>query len=208
MDDEERPKTETELHYSEPWFHGRLVGDRATAEHALKDFRTVEGKETGVQTGETGDDRNRLAPIAVDSCPAVIPFSLLAGTFLVRESGSFTGEFTLSFVYNRQPQHCRIRKQGDQFFLTDQISFGSLYEMIEYYRRVSLKSKDFTLCLTQAVPQPAQHESAPWFHKHKHRLEAEDMLKCLDFDGAFLIRSVSLSVSFLVFASLLSPRPP
>jgi hypothetical protein len=44
VDDEERPKTEMELHYSEPWFHGRLVGDRATAEHALKDFRNVEGK--------------------------------------------------------------------------------------------------------------------------------------------------------------------
>eukprot|EP00730_Choanoeca_flexa_P001991 TRINITY_DN10872_c0_g1_i3.p1 TRINITY_DN10872_c0_g1~~TRINITY_DN10872_c0_g1_i3.p1 ORF type:complete len:1382 (+),score=416.91 TRINITY_DN10872_c0_g1_i3:102-4247(+) len=153
VDADERPKTETELHFSEPWFHGRLVGDRGSAEAALKDFRDIEG------------------------------------TFLVRESGSYAGEYTLSFVYNRQPQHCRIRKQSDQFFLTDQISFGSLYEMIEYYRRVPLKSKDFTLRLTNAVPQPAPHENEPWFHKHKHRSEAEDMLKCLDFDGAYLIRS-------------------
>lgn len=110
------------------------------------------------------------------------------GAFLVRYSETFPGEFSLTFVYDNQPQHVRIRKKDDKFFLTDQISFSNLFELIEYYRRVSLQSLKFTLMLDVAVPQPALHETASWFHKSVSRAAAEEMLKRIRHDGAFLVR--------------------
>lgn len=143
---------ETELHFREPWFHGKLGDGRAAAEALLKDYRDQEG------------------------------------AFLVRESMTFPGEFSLSFVYNNTPQHVRIRKKEDKFFLTDQISFSNLFELIEYYRRVSLQSREFTLMLDAAVPQPALHEGYKWFHKNASRAAAEEMLKRIRQDGAYLVR--------------------
>ena len=51
-----------ELHFSEKWFHGKLEGGRARAEHLLEEYSYL------------GD-----------------------GTFLVRESDTFVGDFSLSF---------------------------------------------------------------------------------------------------------------
>ena len=69
-----------------------------------------------------------------------------------------------------------------------QISFVNLYELVEYYRREPLKSAAFKMILKNAVPQPAPHENEKWFHKELLRPHAEDMLKRIRFDGAFLVR--------------------
>lgn len=65
----------------------------------------------------------------------------------------------------------------------------NLYELIEYYRRQPLKSAAFRMILRDGVPQPAPHEERSWFHANTSRAEAEDMLKRIREDGAFLVRS-------------------
>lgn len=120
------------------------------------------------------------------------------GTFLIRESDTFPGEFSMSFLKGGEVQHCRIRCQNDKYFLTDQISFVSLYELVEYYKREPLKSADFRLALKEACPQPAPHQDKKWFHKELNRYQAEEMLKRIHADGAFLIREseTSFAISF------------
>ena len=110
------------------------------------------------------------------------------GTFLVRSSDSFKEEYSLSFVHNGRVQHCRIRKSKGHFYLTDTCSFPSLFELIDYYRQVSLQGPNFTLMLRRAAPQAPSHEGERWFHPNLLREEAEDKLKRIHHDGAFLVR--------------------
>eukprot|EP00049_Salpingoeca_infusionum_P018616 m.357987 g.357987 ORF g.357987 m.357987 type:complete len:1324 (-) comp18011_c0_seq1:571-4542(-) len=111
------------------------------------------------------------------------------GTFLVRSSDSFPGEYSLSFTFNNRAQHCRIRKHADgSFYLTEPFHFMSLYELIEYYRRVNLRAKEFALVLDQAVPQVENYEGKRWYHPDLTRDQAEDMLRRIRYDGAYLVR--------------------
>jgi hypothetical protein len=49
------------------------------------------------------------------------------------------------------------------------------------------------------VPQPDPHEDKKWFHKNLSRGEAEDWLKRIKSDGAFLVRaSESVENSFAI----------
>ncbi|XP_065179717.1 1-phosphatidylinositol 4,5-bisphosphate phosphodiesterase gamma-1-like [Sycon ciliatum] len=114
------------------------------------------------------------------------------GAFLVRDSDTFAGDFSLSFWRQSRVNHCRIKSKIGQgrtkYYLTDHISFDNLYNLIEHYRRAPLKSSDFEMILTEAVPQPKGHEQKSWFHKTLTRTEAEEMLKRVHEDGAFLVR--------------------
>ncbi len=51
-----------------------------------------------------------------------------------------------------------------------------------------LKSPAFEQILSEAVPQQNSHLGKPWFHEKLTRQQAEDMLKRVRMDGAFLIR--------------------
>ena len=42
--------------------------------------------------------------------------------------------------------------------------------------------------ITQACPVPAPHEDRKWFHKSMNRAQAEEMLKRIHADGAYLVR--------------------
>jgi phosphatidylinositol phospholipase C gamma-1 len=103
--------------------------------------------------------------------------------FLVRDSDTFPGEFALSFWHSGNVQHCRIRCKNGKYYMTDQISFANLYELIEYYRREAMKSANFAMVLGDAVPQPAAHEDKKWFHRGLSRNRAEEMLKRIKSDG-------------------------
>eukprot|EP00042_Codosiga_hollandica_P058066 m.871235 g.871235 ORF g.871235 m.871235 type:complete len:895 (-) comp59761_c1_seq4:1897-4581(-) len=125
------------------------------------------------------------------------------GTFLIRESDTFPGEFSLSFMKNTEGkmevQHCRIRCANNRYFLTDQVAFMNLYELVEYHRREPLRSIGFKVALKDACPQPAPHEDKKWFHRDQSRSQAEDMLKRIHNDGAFLIReSLSAQQAFAI----------
>ncbi|XP_071822304.1 1-phosphatidylinositol 4,5-bisphosphate phosphodiesterase gamma-1-like isoform X2 [Apostichopus japonicus] len=150
-----------ELHFSEPWFHGKIekVGDlqpRVVAEELLTKY-------------QKGD-----------------------GTFLVRDSDTFKGDYTLSFWAQGRGNHCRIKSKLERgqpkYFLVEHNSYDSLYSLINHYRQVPLRSRDLEVRLTEPVPQPQVHEKQEWFHSKLSRNQAEDMLTRIHRDGAYLVR--------------------
>ncbi|KAK7830322.1 hypothetical protein U0070_018830 [Myodes glareolus] len=149
----------TELHFGEKWFH-KKVERRTSAEKLLQEYCA----ETGAKDG----------------------------TFLVRESETFPNDYTLSFWRSGRVQHCRIRSTMDggvmKYYLTDNLTFNSIYALIQHYREAHLRCAEFELRLTDPVPNPNPHESKPWYYDRLSRGEAEDMLMRIPRDGAFLIR--------------------
>ncbi|XP_040287749.1 1-phosphatidylinositol 4,5-bisphosphate phosphodiesterase gamma-1-like isoform X2 [Bufo bufo] len=165
-EEETEPKEElnnNELHFSEKWFHGKLGGGR--------DGRHIAEKLLHEYCTETGGKD---------------------GTFLVRESETFVGDYTLSFWRSNRVQHCRIHSRQEagatKFYLTDNLVFDSLYGLICHYREVPLRCNEFEMRLTDPVPQPNAHESKEWYHVSLTRLQAEHMLMRVPRDGAFLVR--------------------
>ncbi|CAL1272763.1 unnamed protein product [Larinioides sclopetarius] len=118
--------------------------------------------------------------------------SLSDGSFLVRESETFVGDYSLSFWRQGTVNHCRIRSRQERgqtkYFLIDTISFDTLYSLITYYQSNQLRSPEFCMCLTEPVPQPNKHEGKEWFHSNMTRAQAEEMLKRVHYDGAYLVR--------------------
>ncbi|XP_054165065.1 1-phosphatidylinositol 4,5-bisphosphate phosphodiesterase gamma-1-like isoform X2 [Oppia nitens] len=127
------------------------------------------------------------------------------GTFLVRDSDTFVGDYSLSFWRKGKVNHCRIKqkqeKRGIKYHLIDSVTFDTLYALITHYQTHPLRSQEFSITLTEPVPQPNSHESKEWYHQNMTRAQAEDMLKRLRYDGAFLVRPSekeenSFSISF------------
>lgn len=114
------------------------------------------------------------------------------GTFLVRSSVTFVGEYCLSFWRNGSVNHCRIKskqdKQQTKYYLTDTKYFDSLYSLITHYRSHPLVTAEFAITLQEPVPQPNKHEAEEWYHKNTTRVQAEDVLKRIRTEGAFLVR--------------------
>ncbi|XP_014674887.1 PREDICTED: 1-phosphatidylinositol 4,5-bisphosphate phosphodiesterase gamma-1-like [Priapulus caudatus] len=115
------------------------------------------------------------------------------GCFLVRNSSTFKGDYTLSFLRRGRVNHCHIKSRQERgrerYYLVDQVAFGSLSELIDYYREHPLRSPEFELKLGEPVPvAAATHEAQPWFHANLAKEEAQEMLSRVPRDGAFLIR--------------------
>ncbi|XP_074864699.1 1-phosphatidylinositol 4,5-bisphosphate phosphodiesterase gamma-2 [Carettochelys insculpta] len=159
-DDSLKEVKRTELHCSEKWFHGKMKEGRTTAEKLLQEYCAEMG----------GKD----------------------GTFLVRESETFPNDYTLSFWRSGRVQHCRIRSFSDgdtmKYYLTDNLTFDSIYDLVQHYKEAHLRCAEFELRLTDAVPNPKPHETKDWYYPNLSRGEAEDMLMRIPRDGAFLIR--------------------
>uniref|UniRef100_A0A2K6DVA5 1-phosphatidylinositol 4,5-bisphosphate phosphodiesterase gamma n=1 Tax=Macaca nemestrina TaxID=9545 RepID=A0A2K6DVA5_MACNE len=153
----------TELHSNEKWFHGKLGAGR-DGRHIAERLLTEYCIETGAPDG----------------------------SFLVRESETFVGDYTLSFWRNGKVQHCRIHSRQDagtpKFFLTDNLVFDSLYDLITHYQQVPLRCNEFEMRLSEPVPQTNAHESKEWYHASLTRAQAEHMLMRVPRDGAFLVR--------------------
>lgn len=62
-------------------------------------------------------------------------------------------------------QHCRIRSTMEggvmKYYLTDNLTFNSIYALIQHYREAHLRCAEFELRLTDPVPNPNPHESKP-----------------------------------------------
>uniref|UniRef100_A0A8D3B1P2 1-phosphatidylinositol 4,5-bisphosphate phosphodiesterase gamma n=1 Tax=Scophthalmus maximus TaxID=52904 RepID=A0A8D3B1P2_SCOMX len=170
---DEEECTNNEQHCAERWFHGKLGGGR--------DGRQVAEKLLQEYCGEGG---------AKD------------GTFLVRESETFIGDFTLSFWRSGRVQHCRIHSRQEsgatRFYLTDNLVFDSLYRLIGHYRDTPLRCNEFEMRLGGPVPQPNAHESREWYHSGLSRVQAEHMLMRVPRDGAFLVRKRSEHNSYAI----------
>ncbi|XP_043923269.1 1-phosphatidylinositol 4,5-bisphosphate phosphodiesterase gamma-1-like [Protopterus annectens] len=172
-DDQKEEFNNNDLHFTEKWFHGKLGGGR--------DGRQIAEKLLHEYCTETGRKD---------------------GTFLVRESETFVGDYTLSFWRSGRVQHCRIHSRQEagttKFYLTDNLVFDSLYALISHYREVPLRCNEFEMRLTDPVPQPNAHESKDWYHANLTRLQAEHMLMRVPRDGAFLVRKRNESNSYAI----------
>jgi len=128
------------------------------------------------------------------------------GTFLVRPSETFVGDYSLSFYRKGDVHHVpiRIRQMESgikRFYLIDQVFFDSLYDLVVHYQTHNLRSSKFLITLGKGAPPPNQHEDRSWYHGSLSRGKAEEMLSRLAMDGAFLLRQgeriqQSFAVSF------------
>ena len=149
---------QTELHFSEPWFHRIIQNGRSVAVGLIK------------KHAHLGD-----------------------GTFLVRPSETFVGQYSLSFLRKGDVHHVPIKDRQLEngtvrYYLIDQVFFDSLYSLITHYQNHSLRSAKFTIMLGKPVPPQNPHENKPWYHKSCNRQQAEDLLNKISIDGAFLVR--------------------
>lgn len=67
------------------------------------------------------------------------------GTFLVRESVTFVGDYCLSFWRQGKVSHCRIKVKQERgitkYYLINSFCFDSLYSLITHYRQHPLRSQ-------------------------------------------------------------------
>uniref|UniRef100_A0A665UA61 Phosphoinositide phospholipase C n=1 Tax=Echeneis naucrates TaxID=173247 RepID=A0A665UA61_ECHNA len=175
-DDEEEHREVSngmDQHVTEKWFHGKLGAGR--------DGRQIAERLLSEYCLETG------AP---------------DGSFLVRESETFVGDYTLSFWRSGRVQHCRIHSRQEagspKFYLTDNLVFDTLFALISHYQQVALRCNEFEMKLTEPVPQTNAHESKEWYHANLSRSHAENMLMRVPRDGAFLVRKRAEPNSFAI----------
>uniref|UniRef100_A0A8C3ADK7 1-phosphatidylinositol 4,5-bisphosphate phosphodiesterase gamma n=1 Tax=Cyclopterus lumpus TaxID=8103 RepID=A0A8C3ADK7_CYCLU len=170
--DEEEEDEGKVQHCAERWFHGKLGGGR--------------------------DGRQVAEKLLQEYCEG----GAKDGTFLVRESETFVGDYTLSFWRSGRVQHCRIHSRQEsgstRFYLTDNLVFDSLYRLICHYRDTPLRCNEFEMRLGGPVPQPNAHESREWYHSSLSRVQAEHMLMRVPRDGAFLVRKRSENNSYAI----------
>uniref|UniRef100_A0AAQ5ZAQ8 1-phosphatidylinositol 4,5-bisphosphate phosphodiesterase gamma n=1 Tax=Amphiprion ocellaris TaxID=80972 RepID=A0AAQ5ZAQ8_AMPOC len=170
--DEEEEDEGKEQHCAERWFHGKLGGGR--------------------------DGRQVAEKLLQEYCEG----GAKDGTFLVRESETFVGDYTLSFWRSGRVQHCRIHSRQEsgstRFYLNDNLVFDSLYRLICHYRDTPLRCNEFEMRLGSPVPQPNAHESREWYHSSLSRVQAEHMLMRVPRDGAFLVRKRSEHNSYAI----------
>lgn len=114
------------------------------------------------------------------------------GTFLVRQSATFVGDYCLSFWRRGKANHCRIKLRYEngvtKYYLLENLLFDSLYSLITYYSKNVLRSAEFSIMLKDPVPQPKKHEHKEWYHPNMTREMAEKILARRLQDGTFLVR--------------------
>lgn len=93
-----------------------------------------------------------------DSGPEVV--------FLVRESTTFIGDYTLSFVLKDTVHHCRIKtsqSEGEKkFYFLENNKKDTLYELISYYTKHTLDTPASKSYLSTPCPQPQPHLNEPY----------------------------------------------
>ncbi|XP_022652107.1 1-phosphatidylinositol 4,5-bisphosphate phosphodiesterase gamma-1-like isoform X2 [Varroa jacobsoni] len=114
------------------------------------------------------------------------------GTFLVRESDTFVGDYSLSFWRQGKVNHCRIRTKQERgqtkYYLIDSVCFDTLYSLVTHYQTHPLRSQEFYMYLTEPVPQPNSHEGKEWYSATISKYKTEELLRKAPFDGCFIVR--------------------
>jgi len=126
--------TNIELHLAQDWFHSKL-GEGRVGWHMAEWLLTEYCTEMGDPDG----------------------------SFLVRESGTFVGDYVLSLWCNEKVQHCCIHWWQDasisRFFLTDNWVFDSLFNFITRHRETLPGYNKLEMRLTEAVPRSNTHSN-------------------------------------------------
>ena len=86
------------------------------------------------------------------------------GSFLVRESGTYVGDYVLSIWWDGKVQHIRIHWQwdADVHRLTDTLVFDSLYNLITHYKEMPMRYNRLEMRLTEPVPRPNARSNMDW----------------------------------------------
>ncbi len=149
---------QSELHFSEPWFHRIVQNGRSVAVDLIK------------KHDHLGDGTFLVRP---------------SETFVGAYSLSFLrkGDVHHVNIKDRQLENGNVR-----FYLIDQVYFDSLYSLITHYQTHPLRSARFNILLGRPVPPQNPHETKPWYHPKINRQQAEEMLSKISLDGAFLLR--------------------
>lgn len=131
-----------------------------------------------------------------DAEALLVDYQDVDGAFLVRESATFAGDYSLSFTRDHKYNHVRIHTKSvggkTKYYLTDQTLFDSIYELVENYKSFPLRSPVFEQILCLPVPRRDSHERKAWFHPNCSCKQAEELLKRVRMDGAFLVRPSGL----------------
>lgn len=126
------------------------------------------------------------------------PENLKDGTFLIRNSDTFTTSYTLSFTHRAMVRHVKVNtvstgNGSEKYYLSKQrmLTFDSIASLVEHYQRNPLKSEDIIQLLVRPVREQNLHRCAHisknWFHESMSRLASEEVLRhCLS--GSFLVR--------------------
>lgn len=118
------------------------------------------------------------------------------GTFLIRESDTFTTSYSLSFLHKDKINHIKVNsltsENGrERYYLSKQITFDSIPTLVEYYQRNPLVSKNVKQLLVEPIEQQNLHKSAhidmEWFYESMSRKESEEILRNCN-SGSFLVR--------------------
>lgn len=56
------------------------------------------------------------------------------GTFLVRESESKPGEYSLSVCHDSSLRHYHIRHEGNEYFISDRHRFSDVCSLVDYHK--------------------------------------------------------------------------
>eukprot|EP00066_Takifugu_rubripes_P007091 XP_003972344.1 PREDICTED: GRB2-related adapter protein-like [Takifugu rubripes] len=109
------------------------------------------------------------------------------GVFLVRESESAPGEFSVSVSYGNRVEHFRVLEGGGQYCIWEE-TFCSLNRLVDFYRTHSI-AVDKVVCLRDPPLSPQLHKTrlahalcdyTPPHTAHLHFLRGDviDLLDC------------------------------
>ncbi|XP_077061418.1 GRB2 related adaptor protein b isoform X3 [Siphateles boraxobius] len=114
------------------WYTAELLGRRG---YVPKNYINVRPHTWFVGGISRQAAENRLRPLE-------------CGAFLIRESESTPGEFSVSVSYGDHVQHFRVLKDGlGQYFIWDEV-FSSLNQLVDFYRINSI-AKERTVFLQE-----------------------------------------------------------
>uniref|UniRef100_A0A3Q2YFB8 GRB2 related adaptor protein b n=1 Tax=Hippocampus comes TaxID=109280 RepID=A0A3Q2YFB8_HIPCM len=109
-----------------------------------------------------------------------------SGTFLVRESESAPGEFSVSVSYGDRVEHFRVLEGGGQYCIWDE-SFSSLNRLVDFYKTHSIAVEKVVRLRDPPSEKPrlahALCDYAPPHTAHLHFLRG-DLIDLLDCSGS------------------------
>ncbi|KTF84450.1 hypothetical protein cypCar_00033575 [Cyprinus carpio] len=107
------------------------------------------------------------------------------GSFLVRESESAPGEFSMSVSYGDHVQHFKVLKDRDGYYFVWEEIFPSLNQLVDFYKTNSI-AKERTVFLRDTLKRPhhaqALFDFKPEHNSQLHFLQGDviDLLDCSD----------------------------
>jgi len=98
-------------------------------------------------------------------CLCIHKKSLFTGVhycpYLVAGCFALANLWLLNYRQHNKANHCRIKTKQTpsmmKFYLVDNLTFDSIYELINHYKTHKLRSQNFEMTLKEPVPKPPSH---------------------------------------------------